>query len=222
YVTNIGPEPTFGTVSLIVNGKTISSSAEIFEPGQTPIPLEWRIPKVGKQMAYNVQASVNLYDRQITTEIAEVNSFMKTQVIPLSQMSTAETITDRVGNVVAEPALLYASDYYHDHLRFRVIDHNGHCIIGGSEECEVRDSTATERGGIVSIEHEGIIYRVQYSGPYSPLERFSITSIDQFPEEWTITLESMDEFVPQAFALQDIDLKVKYRTISEIITVKST
>ena len=213
---------SFGTVSLIVNGKTISSSAEIFEPGQTAVPLYWNIPKVGKQMVYNVQASVNLYDRKVTTDIAELNSFMKTQVIPLSQLRTVETITDKIGNIVAEPSLLYASDHYHDDLRFRVIDHNGHCIIGGSEECEVRDSTANERGGIVSIEHEGIIYRVQYSGPYSPLERFSITSVDQFPGEWTISLESMDEFVPQAFALQDIDLKVKYRTISEIITVKST
>ena len=137
-------------------------------------------------------------------------------------MRVIESLTDKVGNVVAQPALLYASDPYHDDLRFRVTDHDGHCIIGDSEECMVKDSTVNERGGIVSAEHEGIIYRIFYSGPYSSLERFSITSVDKFPSEWTITLESMDEFVPQAFALQDIDLKVKYRTISEIITVKST
>ena len=34
--------------------------------------------------------------------------------------------------------------------------------------------------------------------------------------------EPIGEFMPPAFAAEDIDLKVKYRTISEIVTVKST
>jgi len=222
YVTNIAPESAFGTVSLIVNGNTVSTKAVLLEPGQTPVKLEWKIPKEGKQVIYDVQAKVDLYETSISTEIAKLNSFMKTQIVPLSQMRTLEPLTDEVGNIVAQPALFYTSDPYHENLRFQVVDHDGHCIIGSSEECAVKDSTVNERGGIASVEHKGIIYRIFYSGPYSSLERFSITSVDKFPGEWTITLESMDEFVPQAFALQDIDLKVKYRTISEIITVKST
>jgi len=222
YVTNSAPESAFGTVSLIVNGDTVSTKAVLLEPGQTPVKLEFKIPKAGKQMTYDIQAKADLYDTSVSTETAQLNSFMKTQIIPLSQMTSVESLTDKVGNLIATPALLYASDHYHDDMRFRVTDHNGHCIIGDSEECTVKDSTVNERGRISSVEHEGIIYRVFYSGPYSSLERFSITSVDKFPSEWTITLESMDEFVPQAFALQDIDLKVKYRTISEIVTVKST
>jgi len=229
YVMNTASEPAFGTVSLIVNGNIVSTKGVLLEPGQTPVKLEWKIPKVGKQMTYDIQANVDLYDISVSTETTQLNSFMKTQVIPLSQMTAVESLTDKVGNVVAQPALLYASDHYHDDLRFRVTDHNGHCIIGGSEECTVKDSTVKERGGIASLEHEGIIFRIFYSGPYSTLERFSITSVDPLSGEWTITLEPMvkamepiDEFMPPAFALEDIDLKVKYRTISEIITVKST
>jgi len=45
--------------------------------------------------------------------------------------------------------------------------------------------------------------------------------VDQVGTDWTITLESMDDFIPQAFAMQDVHLKVKYRTISEMITVSS-
>jgi len=229
YVMNTASEPTFGTVSLIVNGDIVSTKGVLLEPGQTPVKLEWKIPKVGKQMTYDIQANVDLYDISGSTETTQLNSFMKTQIIPLSQMTAVESITDKVGNVVAQPTLLYASDYYHDDLRFRVTDPNGHCIIGGSEECTVKDSTVKERGGIASLEHEGIILRIFYSGPYSTLERFSITSVDPLSGEWTITLEPMvkamepiDEFMPPAFALEDIDLKVKYRTISEIVTVKST
>jgi len=90
-----------------------------------------------------------------------------------------------------------------------------------SEECLVSDSTLESRGGIVTVEHGEIIYRIKYSGPDSPLERFSITSIDPFAGKWSITLESMDDFTPQAFASEDIKLKVKYRTVSELITVSS-
>ena len=75
--------------------------------------------------------------------------------------------------------------------------------------------------GIQSIEHNGIIYRVKYSGVDSPLERFSITSVDQVSADWNITLESVDDFIPQAFAMQDVHLKVKYRTTSEMIMVSS-
>jgi len=136
-------------------------------------------------------------------------------------MQTIPPITDQAGNTVAEPALLYASDFANDNLRFRVIGNGGFCFIGATDECAVKESTLGSRGGIQSIEHDGIIYRVKYSGADSPLERFSITSVDQVSTNWNITLESMDDFIPQAFVMQDVHLKVKYRTISEMTTVSS-
>ncbi|MCH7940445.1 MAG: hypothetical protein IH842_00510, partial [Thaumarchaeota archaeon] len=222
YVTNSAPESTFGTVSLIVNGNTVSTVAVLLEPGQTPVELEWKIPKVGKQMTYDVQAKVVLYNTSISTETAQLNSFMKTQVIPLSQTIILEPITDKAGKIIAEPSLVYASDYYHENLRFRVLDQDDHCIIGGSEDCAVQGSTLDVYRGKASVEHHGIILNVKSSSPDSSIERFSIDSVDPLPSKLKITLESMDEFVPEASALEDIDLKVKYRTISEIVTVKST
>jgi len=221
YVINHSEEPAFGTISLLVDGKVVSSATEFFGAGETQVLLEWVIPKEGQQMIYVVQAKLDLYDTSVTTEKAYMSSFMKTQLISLSEMQTIKPLTDQVGNTVAQPALLYASDFAYDNLRFRVIGNGGFCFIGATDECAVKESTLGNRGGIESIEHNGIIYRVKYSGADSPLERFSITSVDQISPDWNITLESMDDFIPQAFAMEDINLKVKYRTISDLITVSS-
>jgi hypothetical protein len=221
YLKNKGTSAAYGTISLVVNGEKVSSKAQLFKPGQTKVELEWAIPKVGKQMFHNVQAQADLYDVSLSTDSAKLNSFARSQIIPLSQMKQIETLTDDSGNVVAQPALLYASDPFNENLRFRVVDSEGQCIIGGTKECIVTDSTYDQRGGMVSIEQGEIIYRVKYSGPQSTLERFSITSIDPLPSGWTITLETIDDYVQQAYALKDINLKVKYRTISKIETVKS-
>jgi len=102
-----------------------------------------------------------------------------------------------------------------------VIGDDGFCFIGATDECVVKGSRLDNRGGIQSIEHNEIIYRVKYSGADSPLERFSVTSVDQISSNWNITLESTDDFIPQAYAMEDIHLKVKYRTISDLITVMS-
>jgi len=221
YVINHSEEPAFGTVSLLVDGKVVSSATEFFGAGETKVTLEWVIPKERQYMVYAVQAKLDLYDTSATTEKAYVSSFMKTRIISISEMQTIQPVTDQAGNTVAQPALLYASDSKHDNLRFRVIGSEGFCFIGATDECAVKESTLGNRGGIQSIEHNGIIYRVKYSGTDSPLERFSITSVDQVSTDWNITLESVDDFIPQAFAMQDVHLKVKYRTISEMIMVSS-
>jgi len=48
--------------------------------------------------------------------------------------------------------------------------------------------------------------------------------IEQLVEEPIEELieKPIDEFIPPVFATEDINLKVKYRAISEIVTVKST
>ncbi len=221
YLNNKGTSAAYGTISLVVNGEKVSSKAQLFKPGQTKVTLEWAIPKVGKQMFYNVQAQADLYDVSFARVSAKLNSFSWSQLISLSEMRPIEPFTDDSGNIVAQPALLYASDHYNENLRFRVVDNEGRCIIGGTKECIVTDSTSDQRGGLVSVEYGESIYRIKYSGPHSSLERFSITSIDPLPSGWSITLETIDDYVQQAFALKDINLKVKYRTISKIENVKS-
>jgi len=221
YVTNNALAPAFGTISLIANEKVVSTKSLVLEPGQTPVDLEWKVPKVGSQMTYEIRAEVELYGDSIATGITKLNTFPGTEIISISEMEPITSFTDEVGNVVAKPTLVYASDHYHEDLRFKVILQDGYCLIGASEDCAVRDSTLEQRGGVQSVEYNGNIYRIFYTGPYSPLERFSITSVDDLSNDLTITLETMDYFVPQAFALKDIDMKVKYSAISEIVTVKS-
>jgi hypothetical protein len=75
---------------------------------------------------------------------------------------------------------------------------------------------------LASIEYEDQIIRVRYSGPENSLERFSITSIDPLLNHWFISIETSDGIVPQAQAIKDMPIKVKYRTHSETITVKSS
>jgi hypothetical protein len=86
----------------------------------------------------------------------------------------------------------------------------------------VRGSTAGFRGNSVNVELDEQIYRVRYSGQSSALERFSITSIDPIVGTWITTLESDERIIPQAQALEDVRLKVKYRSdYTKLITVTS-
>jgi hypothetical protein len=129
-------------------------------------------------------------------------------------------VIEKDGQVLADPALIYASNSASD-LRFRVTDPQGQCIIGGTEECLINGNTRGNRGGLESIPYGDQILRVRYSGADNTLERFSITSIDPIVGQWTVTLETEDESIPQAHASDDTLVKVKYRYHSETITVKS-
>ena len=82
-------------------------------------------------------------------------------------------------------------------------------------------NTKGKRGGLESIPYEDQILRVRYSGADNALERFSITSIDPITGQWSVSLETEEEFVPQVYAMEDISVKIKYRIHSETITVKS-
>jgi len=128
YVTNIAPESAFGTVSLIVNGDIVSTKAVLLEPGQTPVELEWKIPKEEKQMIYDIRAEVDLYGDSVTTDITKLNTFPRTQLIPISEMKPLSPLSDEVGNVIAQPALVYASDRYYENLRFQVTTEDGYCF----------------------------------------------------------------------------------------------
>jgi hypothetical protein len=115
---------------------------------------------------------------------------------------------------------MYASNA-DESLRFMVTDPQGQCIIGGTEECLINESTKGKRGGLESISYGDQILRVRYSGADNALERFSITSIDPIIGQWTVSVETEDGFIQQAHATEDISVKIKYRYHSETITVFS-
>jgi hypothetical protein len=65
---------------------------------------------------------------------------------------------------------------------------------------------------------DGHIYRVRYSGENSPLERFSITSLDSVLGEWRVDIVEDSPFT--AAAADDVSIKVQYRAEQgSIVTV---
>ncbi|MEK6930657.1 MAG: hypothetical protein AABZ37_00575, partial [Thermoproteota archaeon] len=193
--------PSYGIVSLLVNGEVISKKSQLFATGETIVNLEWKSPNVDEHIIYDVMASVDLYDKSISTQSAKLHIYPKTITMLASDIKPLESITEN-DTVLADPALIYASNSVDQNLRFRVIAPNGQCIIGVSEECAIHDSTANQRGGLASIEYEDQIIRVRYSGPENSLERFSITSIDPLVNHWNVSLETSDGIVPQAQAIK--------------------
>ena len=165
-------------------------------------------------------ANVDLYDKSISTQSAKLHIYPKTITMLSSEIKPLESITED-DKVLADPAVIYASNSVDQNLRFHVTAPNGQCIIGVSEECAIHGSTKSQRGGLTSIEYEDQIIRVRYSGQDSPLERFSITSIDPLTDHWNVSLETSDGIIPQAQAIKDMPIKVKYRTHLETITVSS-
>nr|NIP61352.1 hypothetical protein [Nitrosopumilaceae archaeon]NIU00281.1 hypothetical protein [Nitrosopumilaceae archaeon]NIU86693.1 hypothetical protein [Nitrosopumilaceae archaeon]NIV65388.1 hypothetical protein [Nitrosopumilaceae archaeon]NIX60883.1 hypothetical protein [Nitrosopumilaceae archaeon] len=220
FVTNPTDSALFGTVSMVVDGKIVSSETTFFQPGEVQVALEWNVPESGTTVEHDVHAQINLYGKVIKTESGILTTYPDSRTVSLTATQEFAPLKDSDGNIVAQPALIYASDI-EENLRFRVVDHDSHCFIGSSDECLVNTSTYDQRGGLESVKHGDIIYRVRYSGPDAPLERFSITSIDPFPPEWSVTLEGKDGLIPEASALKDTKVKVKYRTISEINTLFS-
>jgi hypothetical protein len=211
--------PSYGIVSLVVDGKVVSKKSQIFGIGQTQVIFNWNAPSSDGYSTLDLQGRVDLYDHSTVTVPAQVSIHPKTIAISAYEMESLQVI-EKDGQVLADPALIYASNSASD-LRFRVTDPQGQCIIGGTEECLINDNTRGNRGGLESIPYGDQILRVRYSGADNTLERFSITSIDPIVGQWTVTLETEDESIPQAHATDDTLVKVKYRYHSETITVKS-
>jgi hypothetical protein len=217
YLTNEGEIPVYGTVSLIADGELVSSKPVLLTPGQSRITLEWSIPKSDDTRIYDMQTLLEVYDRSYLTSIATLNTFVRTQIIPITEQSYIEPITDEIGNTIARPAMLYASNP--ESGQFRVTAPDGTCVIGAG--CLVEQSTLKHRGAIDSVIIDGQIFRVRYSGADNALERFSITSLDSVLGQWIVEIEQeTSPFV--ASAVQDVPIKVKYRAErSPLVTVTS-
>jgi hypothetical protein len=101
-------------------------------------------------MIFKVQ--LNCLIDNITTSSFSLATHPKTVTVSGTDM-TALQIIERDGTILADPALLYASNA-DSTVRFTVTDPNGQCIIGGSDECLVTDSTTGKRGGLESVHME--------------------------------------------------------------------
>jgi hypothetical protein len=96
-------------------------------------------------------------------------------------------------------------------MRYKVMAPDGTCVIGGADNCLVTQSTFGLKGNFKSITIGDEVYRVRYSGLDSPLERFSITSVDPILGSWKVEIDSDNNLIPQVHAMEDVFLKVKYR-----------
>ncbi|MFQ5475733.1 MAG: hypothetical protein ACE5DT_01720, partial [Nitrosopumilus sp.] len=209
----------YGLVSLIADGEIVSQRTQLFEAGQTKVTFDWNIPKSDSYASNELQGKVDLYDGSVITESATIHSHPRTTSISVSELPSLELI-EVDGQVVAEPALIYSSNS-DENLQFRVTDPQGQCVIGGTDDCTINESTRENRGGLTSIMYDGQVLRVRYSGADNTLERFSITSIDPITGQWNVSVETEDGFIQQAHAIEDISVKIKYRYHSETITAFS-
>jgi uncharacterized membrane protein YgcG len=211
FVYNNGPFPLLGSVSLLVDNTVVYTSAEqLFGEGQSEVDLKWMIPKLENESKYDVSARLYLYDTTTDTAKTTLVTFQPTKLFHISKPIVINSIVDKE-KIIARAGLLYSSDT-NANLHYRVVAPDGTCIIGKSNSCMVKDSTVKQRGNNMSIELDGQIYRIRYSGQDSPLERFSITSINPIVGTWSVTLESDDGIIPEASAIKDVYLKIKYRS----------
>jgi hypothetical protein len=218
-------ESLYGLVSIVADGQVVSKRPYLLHPGENELRLLWSIPEIGNATNYDVQGRVDIYDDDsYETSSVSVSTYVRTQAIPISEKNAMlEMVTNSEGEIIARPALVYASDStFDENSRFRVTAPDGTCIIGGSSDCKVSESTAYNRGGLTSVNIDGQVLRIKYSGEDSTLERFSITSFDPILGNWKVELESADGVVPYAHAQEDILMKIQYRgEKSPVITVSS-
>ncbi|MCV0393625.1 MAG: hypothetical protein K5790_10125, partial [Nitrosopumilus sp.] len=211
--------PAYGTVSLIANGEVVEQKSQLFEIGQTKVTFDWNVPSSTSFASNKLQGKVDLYDKSIVTQSATIHSYPRTVSLFASELPSLESI-EIDGKVVAEPALIYSSNS-DANLQFRVTDPQGQCVIGGTDDCTINESTKNNRGGLTSIIYGDQVLRIRYSGADNALERFAITSIDPIVDQWTISLETQDGALQEAHATPEPIIKIKYRYHSETITVFS-
>jgi hypothetical protein len=179
--------------------------------GQTSVILEWKTPTLEHLTSHQVHARAEFYGKSFETDISTVNTFPATKTISIMQPINIDTITDKNGNTIANPTVLYSSFKNEGTMRYKVMAPDGTCVIGGADTCLVTQSTFGLKGNFKSITIGDEVYRVRYSGPDSPLERFSITSVDPILGSWKVEIDSDNNLIPQVHAMEDVFLKVKYR-----------
>jgi hypothetical protein len=211
YFTNTANGPVYGSISLLIDGNTVyNSPAQVFGTGDNLVNLQWKTPTVGYISQHTVQAKVEVYGQSFATVSSSVTTFPGTTNISLYKLDSVKSIT--FGNhTIAKASVLYSSFSNEGTMRFKVTAPDGTCVIGASENCLVTQSTIGH--GIKSVTIGDQIFRIRYSGPDAPLERFSITSVDPITGTWKVEVDSKTGLVPMADAMNDVTLKIKYNDI---------
>ncbi|MGI0064920.1 MAG: hypothetical protein ACREAL_08655, partial [Nitrosopumilaceae archaeon] len=211
YFTNEISKPASGAISLIVDGKVVhTSQPQSFEQGETSVELEWKIPKVGKVVDYQVKVIAEFCGKIFETNEVTLSTFPRTVLESISDKINIKLFTDKLGNTVARPGSLYSSDS-NPNTSFRIVSPDGTCVIGSTDECIIRASTFGKPGNIESITIDGQIYRIRYSGPENVVERFTITSVDPILGYWNVYKETPEGIIPKAYAESENYLKIQYR-----------
>ena len=211
YFTNTISKPVSGAISLIVDGKVVDTSQpQSFEPGETSVPLVWKIPRVGAVVDYQINVIAEFCGKIFETEEVTLSTFPHTVIESIPDKIHVKLFTDQLGNTVARAGSLYSSDV-NPNTNFRVISPDGTCVIGDTEECLIRESTFGSRGNVESVTIDGQVYRIRYSGSENVVERFTITSIDPILGYWNVYKEATEGIIPEAYAEEDNLLKIQYR-----------
>ncbi len=210
---NASGNPVFGTVSLVVDGnKVYTSPPQLFTSRQTAVDLEWKTQPTDQLVNHQIQAIANIYDSTFATN-ATITIFPSVKTMSILQPIQIDTITDKNGHTIANPVVLYSSFKNDGTMMFKVTAPDGTCVIGSANDCLVTSSTFGLHGQLKSITISDQVYRVRYSGADSSLERFSITSVDPIVGKWSVEIDSTTDLLPQAQAMGDAFLKVKYQAV---------
>jgi hypothetical protein len=174
----------------------------------------------GNVLSYQISARLNVYDEVLAT--TSTTTFPSTLSSTISEPVNVYSMKDNLGNDVANPILLYSSFKGDTNFHYRVVSPEGICFIGQSDQCIVNESTIPLKGNMKSVDIESQIFRIKYSGPENPLERFTITSIDPIVGEWSITLESSDGTMISKNISDNVQVKTKYKAHEEqLVTTTS-
>ncbi|MDE1830642.1 MAG: hypothetical protein KGI25_10000, partial [Thaumarchaeota archaeon] len=222
YFTNNSTGSIYGSVSLIVDGSVVyTSPATVFGTGQTAVTLDWKAPTIDEIKDHQVYAEATVYGQSFDTVTSTLTSFPSIKTLSITNGADIASLTEG-NNTVADPVLLYSSFHNQGTMRYHLTAPDGTCVIGGQDNCLVTKSTMGLRGdfNIVTVGQQTFL--VRYSGPDSPLERFSITSSDPIVGKWTVGIDSQSTLLPLAQAASDVFLKVKYMdTDATPITLQS-
>ncbi|MGI0086925.1 MAG: prealbumin-like fold domain-containing protein [Nitrosotalea sp.] len=134
------------------------------------------------------------------------------ETFPINNPVKIDLVKSSDGKVIAIPYTLHSSLKHDDNAMYRVIAPDGTCVIGSLENCIVSQSTQQLAGHVKLVTIAAQQFAVRYSGPDSPLERFSITSPTPIVGQWKVEVDSRQNSVPQLNDMQQTSLIVRYGT----------
>ena len=209
YFTNNGSSSVYGYVELLVDGKQVfASQPQVFGIGETQTNLQWKVPNMGTVMQHFIQARAVIYGQTFDTEQIQIYAFPQTLTIPLSKLGVINSA--EIGNTtVADVNIIHSSFKHGIGVRYDVTAPDGTCVIGSDSKCLVTNSTMSLAHGTKIVTVDGQLYQVRYSGPNSPLERFSISSVDPIVGQWKVKIESQDPAAESQF-MNSVFLQIKY------------